>query len=90
MTFMLAFFCGCVILFPVMRNIANTERQRRELKKAWEAIHPVDRPTWEQFKRGQFVLPKTARDRDFPIAAMEDRDRRAKQWAEHLAKKSDI
>ncbi len=90
MPFMLAFFCGGVILFPVMRNIANTERQRRELKKAWEAIHPVDRPTWEQFKRGQFVLPKTARDRDFPIAAMEDRDRRAKQWAEHLAKKSDI
>ena len=72
-----------------MRNIANTERQRKELKKAWEAIHPVDRPTWEQFKRGQFVLPQTARDRDFPIAAMEDRDRRAKQWAEHLAKKSD-
>ena len=90
MTFMLAFFCGCVILFPVMRNIANTEKQRKELKKAWEAIHPVDRPTWEQFKRGQCVLPKTARDRDFPIAAMEDRDRRAKQWAEHLAKKNEI
>ena len=90
MTFMLAFFCGCAILFPVMRNIANTERQRRELKKAWEAIHPVDRPTWEQFKRGQFVLPQTARDRDFPIAAMEDRQRRAEQWAAHLAEKSEI
>ena len=83
MIFMLAFFCGCAILFPVMRDIANTERQRRELKKAWEA-------RWEQFKRGQFVLPQTARDRDFPIAAMEDRDRRAKQWAEHLAKKNEI
>ena len=71
----------------VMRNI---EEQRKELKKAWEAIHPIDRPTWEQFKRGQFVLPQTPRDRDFPIAAMEDRKRRAEQWAAHLAEKSEI
>ena len=76
--------------------------RRKELKRIWESIHPIDRPTWEQwkrgmvtlpqtprdnFKRGQFVLPKTPRDRDFPIAAMEDRKRRAKQWAEHMAKK---
>ncbi len=62
--------------------------KRKELKKAWEKIHPVDRPTWEDFKRGQFVLPQTQRDRDFPIAAMEDRQRREKQWAEHIAKKN--
>tara|TARA_Y100000356_G_scaffold113728_1_gene101917 strand:- start:436 stop:639 length:204 start_codon:yes stop_codon:yes gene_type:complete len=62
--------------------------KRKELKKVWESIHPVDRPTWEEFKRGQYVLKQTARDRDFPIAAMEDRKRRAEQWAEHMAKKS--
>jgi len=59
--------------------------RRKALKRAWENIHPIDRPTWENFKRGQFVLPPTQRDRDFPIAAMEDRDRRAKEWAEHMA-----
>ena len=62
--------------------------KRKELKKALEKIHPVDRPTWEDFKRGQFVLPQTQRDRDFPIAAMEDRQRREKEWAEHIAKKN--
>ena len=63
----------------------NEIERRKELKRAWENIHPVDRPEWENFKRGQFVLPPTQRDRDFPIAAMEDRDRRAKEWAEHMA-----
>ena len=63
--------------------------QRKELKRAWENIHPIDRPEWENFKRGQFVLPQTQRDRDFPIAAMEDRDRRAKQWAAHMAKENE-
>jgi hypothetical protein len=33
------------------------------------------------------TLPQTQRDRDFPIAAMEDRKRRKKEWAEHMAKK---
>ena len=79
----------CVIMISVMRDIANTERQRKELKKAWENVHPVDRPTWEQWKRGIFTVPKTSRDRDFPIAAMEDRDRRAKQWAAHMAKENE-
>jgi hypothetical protein len=71
------------ILIFVMREI----ERRKELKRAWENIHPIDRPTWENFKRGQFVLPQTPRDRDFPIAAMEDRNRRAKQWADHMEKK---
>ena len=57
------------------------QEKRKELKRAWANIHPIDRPTWENFKRGQFVLPQTARDRDFPIAAMEDRKRREKEWA---------
>ena len=26
--------------------------KRKELKKRWESIHPVDRPDWESFKRG--------------------------------------
>ena len=82
---MLAILEGCAIMISVMREI----EQRKELKKAWEAIHPIDRPTWEQFKRGQFVLPQTPRDRDFPIAAMEDRKRRAEQWAAHMAKKNE-
>ncbi len=82
---MLAILGGCAIMIPVMREI----EKRKELKKAWEAIHPVDRPTWEQFKRGVFVLPQTARDRDFPIAAMEDRQKRAEQWAAHMAKENE-
>ena len=65
----------------------NEIERRKELKRAWENIHPVDRPEWENFKRGQFVLPQTPRDRDFPIAAMEDRSRRAKEWADHMEKK---
>ena len=83
---MLDFMEKSVKLGSVMREI----EKRKELKRAWENIHPIDRPTWEDFKRGQFVLPKTARDRDFPIAAMEDRNRRAKEWAEHMAKKVEI
>ena len=71
------------ILIFVMREI----ELRKELNRAWENIHPIDRPTWENFKRGQFVLPQTPRDRDFPIAAMEDRSRRAKEWADHMEKK---
>ena len=67
----------CGILISVMREI----ERRKELKKAWENIHPIDRPTWEQWKRGIFTLPETQKDRDFPIAAMDDRRRRAEQWA---------
>jgi len=63
--------------------------KRKEQKKAWESVHPVDRPTWEQWKRGIFTVPKTSRDRDFPIAAMEDRQRRAEQWAAHMAKENE-
>ena len=59
--------------------------QRKELKRAWENIHPIDRPTWEQFKRGMFTIPPTQKDKDFPMLAIADRERRAKEWAEHMA-----
>ena len=39
--------------------------ERKALKRAWENIHPIDRPTWEQFKRGIFTLPPTQKDKDF-------------------------
>ena len=79
----------CQLIIEMQKEIKQLKEivRRKELKRAWENIHPIDRPEWENFKRGQFVLPKTPRDRDFPIAAMEDRKRRAKQWAEHMAKK---
>jgi hypothetical protein len=79
----------CQLIIEMQKEIKQLKEivRRKELKRAWENIHPIDRPTWENFKRGQFVLPQTPRDRDFPIAAMEDRDRRAKQWADHMEKK---
>ena len=53
---MLAIFCGCAILFPVMRDmIKNAEFAnwiRQAQKKEWESIPEAERPTWEQFKRG--------------------------------------
>ena len=61
--------------------------KRKELKRAWENIHPIDRPTWEQFKRGMFTLPPTQKDKDFPMLAIADRERRAKEWANHMEKK---
>lgn len=91
-------FCGeSAILYVMETEIENLKEEvkqlkaierRRKLKQIWESIHPIDRPTWEQWKRGMVTLPQTPRDRDFPIAAMEDRKRRAKEWAEHMAKKS--
>ena len=59
--------------------------ERKALKRAWENIHPIDRPTWEQFKRGMFTLPPTQKDKDFPMLAIADRERRAKEWTNHMA-----
>ena len=80
----------CQLIIEMQKEIKQLREivRRKELKRAWENIHPIDRPTWENFKRGQFVLPRTPRDRDFPIAAMEDRKRREKEWAEHMANKA--
>ena len=62
---MLAIFCGCAILFPVMRDTINLPFNRDMAKNAdfanwmrqaqmkeWKAIPEAERPTWEQFKRG--------------------------------------
>ena len=80
----------CQLIIEMQKEIKQLREiaRRKELKRAWENIHPIDRPTWENFKRGQFVLPRTPRDRDFPIAAMEDRKRREKERAEHMANKA--
>jgi len=60
-----AIFCGCAILFPVMRDTINLPFNRDMAKNAdfanwmrqaqmkeWKAIPEAERPTWEQFKRG--------------------------------------
>ena len=59
--------------------------KRKELKKEWESIHPIDRPDWESFKRG--IRKARKLHHIWPMADIVDRDRRAKEWAEHLAKK---
>ena len=62
--------------------------KRKELKNRWEAIHPIDRPDWESFKRGIWKSRKL--HHIWPMADMADRDRRAKEWTEHLAKKAEM
>jgi len=62
--------------------------KRKEVKREWESIHPIDRPDWESFKRGIWKGRKLSRI--WPMADMADRERRAKEWTEHLAKKSEI
>ena len=57
--------------------------KRKELKREWESIHPIDRPDWESFKRGIWKGRKLSHI--WPMADMVDRDRRAKEWAEHMA-----
>jgi hypothetical protein len=66
-----------------MRDI----EKRKELKNKWELIHPIDRPDWESFKRGIWKGRKLSHI--WPMADMADRERRAKEWAEHLAKKAE-
>ena len=66
-----------------MSDIEN----RKQLKKQWEAIHPIDRPDWEAFKRGIWKSRKL--HHSWPMADMADRERRAKEWTEHLAKKAE-
>ena len=61
--------------------------KRKELKNKWESIHPIDRPDWESFKRGIWKARKL--HHIWPMAHMADRDRRAKEWKEHLAKKAE-
>ena len=68
-----------------MRDI----EKRKELKKAWEAIHPVDRPDWESFKRGIWKSTRKLSN-IWPMADMAEREERAKRWEEHLAKKAEI
>jgi hypothetical protein len=79
----------CPLITEMQKEVKQLKEieRRRKLNQIWESIHPIDRPTWEQWKRGMVTLPQTQRDRDFPIAAMEDRKRRKKEWAEHMAKK---
>jgi len=60
---------------------------RKALKRAWENIHPIDRPDWESFKRGIWKARKL--NHIWPMADMADRERRAKEWTEHLAKKAE-
>lgn len=61
--------------------------KRKELKKRWESIHPVDRPDWESFKRGIWKGRKL--HHIWPMADMAEREERAKAWKEHLAKKAE-
>jgi len=61
--------------------------RRMELKEDWEAIHPIDRPDWESFKRGIWKARKLSRV--WPMADLADRERRAKEWAAHLEKKAE-
>ena len=61
--------------------------KRKEVKREWESIHPIDRPDWESFKRGIWKGRKLSRI--WPMADMADRERRAKEWTEHLAKKAE-
>ncbi len=95
------FFGGCAILFPMSEENTMSKvhgarwspqalaiEKRKELKREWESIHPIDRPDWESFKRGIWKGRKLSRI--WPMADMADRERRAKEWAEHLAKKSEI
>ena len=73
----------CYTVF-VMSDI----EKRKEVKREWESIHPIDRPDWESFKRGIWKGRKLSHI--WPMADMADRERRAKEWTEHLAKKSEI
>ena len=61
--------------------------KRKEVKREWESIHPIDRPDWESFKRGIWKARKL--NHIWPMADMADRERRAKEWTEHLAKKAE-
>ena len=61
--------------------------KRKEVKREWESIHPIDRPDWESFKRGIWKARKL--NHICPMADMADRERRAKEWTEHLAKKAE-
>jgi hypothetical protein len=66
-----------------MRDI----EKRKELKKKWESIHPIDRPDWESFKRGIWKGRKL--HHIWPMADMAEREERAIIWAAHLAKKDE-
>ena len=70
---MLDFTKKSVILVSVMRDI----EKRKELKREWESIHPIDRPDWESFKRGIWKARKL--HHIWPMADIVDRDRRAKE-----------
>ena len=71
----------------VIKFMTDIEK-RKELKNKWESIHPIDRPDWESFKRGIWKGRKL--HHIWPMADMADRERRAKEWTEHLAKKAEI
>ena len=68
----------------ISRKIFKNSK-RKEVKREWESIHPIDRPDWESFKRGIWKARKL--HHIWPMADIVDRDKRAKEWAEHLAKK---
>jgi len=69
--------------FETIKSVMRDIEKRKELKKQWEAIHPIDRPDWESFKRGIWKSRKL--HHIWPMADMADRERRAKEWAEHMA-----
>ena len=73
--------------FETIKSVMRDIEKRKELKKQWEAIHPIDRPDWELFKRGIWKSRKL--HHIWPMADMADRERRAKEWTEHLAKKAE-
>jgi len=80
----------CPLIVKLQEDLKNERaiEKRKEVKREWEAIHPIDRPDWESFKRGIWKARKL--HHIWPTADIVDRDRRAKEWAEHLAKKSEI
>jgi len=77
----------CPLIVKLQEDLKNERaiEKRKEVKREWESIHPIDRPDWESFKRGIWKARKL--NHIWPMAHMADRERRAKEWAEHLAKK---
>ena len=76
----------CPLIVKLQEDLKNERaiEKRKEVKREWESIHPIDRPDWESFKRGIWKGRKLSHI--WPMADMADRERRAKEWAEHLAK----
>ena len=79
----------CPLIVKLQEDLKNERaiEKRKEVKREWESIHPIDRPDWESFKRGIWKGRKL--HHIWPMADMEDRKRRAKEWTEHLAKKAE-